>query len=314
MPSAAGEFTEHLLNQALLNDASDIHLEPFEKKFRVRWRTAGGFKNLELDDPRLWSATIRHIKLLGKLDIAQSQTPQDGKFIYNLNGATVEYRVSSLPTTYGESLVLRVLDRNRVPLDIASLGLPPEAEAKLRAAITLPNGLIAIAGPTGSGKTTTLYACVRALSPSRTLKIISVEDPIEYALPGVQQVAVSDALPTSEALRAILRHDPDVIFVGEIRDADTAKLAIQAALTGHLVLTSIHAPNSVGVVSRLIDFGISTTLIATALKFVLAQRLITESGHRHPIAESMLISPPVADAIVAGTALTCFVHDQLPQT
>lgn len=311
MSSAAGEFIEKLLDGAQTENASDIHLEPAANGFRVRLRTPEGFKNLPVGDARLWPTLVRHIKLLARLDIANEGQPQDGKFARAHKGVAVEYRVSTLPTCFGESVVLRVLDRARVPLDIASLGLPASADARLRAALTLPDGLIVISGPTGSGKTTTLYACVRALSPDKTLKIVSVEDPIEYALDGVQQVAVSEALPTADALRSILRHDPDVIFVGEIRDADSATLALRAALTGHLVLTSLHAPDAATVIPRLVDFGISSSLVAHALKFVLSQRLVVCDNLRRPIAEHLIVTAPVADAIAAGESLTHFVDDRL---
>jgi type II secretory ATPase GspE/PulE/Tfp pilus assembly ATPase PilB-like protein len=311
MKAACAEFIDKLLDQAQVVNASDIHLEPEATSFRVRLRAPEGFQNLEVRDMRLWPTLVRHIKLTARMDIANAATPQDGKFARPYQGVPVEYRVSSLPTSYGESLVLRVLDRRRIPLEISALGLPKQAESRLRAALTLPSGLIIVAGPTGSGKTTTLYACVRELSPNRTLKIVSVEDPIEYALPGVQQVAVTENLSASNSLRALLRHDPDVIFVGEVRDADTATLALRAALTGHLVLTSLHAPNVAAMIPRLIDLGLSRTLLAHGLKFALAQHLVTRAGQRRPIAEHLLSSPELTQAITEGTDLAPFVHDKL---
>lgn len=312
MALAASDFLQNILEQALVENASDIHLEPFENSFRIRLRTPTGLQTLPMADAKLFAPLVRHIKLLARLDIAIEFFPQDGKFSFNLNGASVEYRLSTLPTQYGESLVLRVLDRSRIPLEIPSLGLPPAATNALRAALTHPSGLIVVAGPTGSGKTTTLYACVRALSPQRTLKIVSVEDPIEYALAGVQQVAVSRELPTAEALRALLRHDPDVIFVGEIRDAATAQLAIHAALTGHLVLTSVHAPDAATVAHRLIDFGIHPTLLSCALKFILAQRLLCVDHTRYPIAEHLCLTPQTTQAIINKTSLQGFIQNPLP--
>lgn len=287
MPSAAETFTRSLLERAVLENASDIHLEPFENVFHVRLRTPAGLVTLPSPDKALFGALVRHLKLLSQLDIAVEALPQDGKFALGLGGGQVEFRLSFLPTLYGPSVVLRVLDRERMPLLLESLGFDATTLAEIHRALTLPFGLVAVVGSTGSGKTTTLYACLRHLAQSRTKKILSVEDPIEYALEGVQQISVGPHMSFAAALRSFLRHDPDVIFVGEIRDRETARLAIQAALTGHLVLTSLHTRSAAEVVARLSDLGVEDYLIHTALKFVLAQELhVTPQNIRRPQAQT----------------------------
>ena len=280
MLSAAENFARSLLERAILENASDIHLEPFEHSFQVRLRTPQGLVTLPSPDKALFSALVRHFKLLARLDIAIEALPQDGKFTLPLSGSHVEFRLSFLPTLYGPSVVLRVLDRDRMPLSLESLGFSADILSQINRALTLPFGLITVVGRTGSGKTTTLYACLRQLAHTRTRKILSIEDPIEVALDGVQQVSVGHHLSFAAALRAFLRHDPDVIFVGEIRDRETARLAIQAALTGHLVLASLHARSAGEVSARLSDLGVENYLIATALKFVLCQELSTTAQNQ----------------------------------
>ncbi len=281
--SPAEEFIRSLLERAVMENAADIHLEPWENSFRVRLRKPSGLITLPAPDKTIFAPLVRHLKLLARLDIAMEALPQDGKFAYAVGGSTVEFRLSCLPTLYGPSIVLRVLDRERTPLSLDALGFESEIVREIRRALGLPFGLIAVVGSTGSGKTTTLYACLRELAESRTRKILSVEDPIEYALSGVQQVAVSPSLDFSSALRSFLRHDPDVIFVGEIRDKLTARLAIQAALTGHLVLTSLHTHDAPQAITRLIDLGVEPYLLDSALKFVLSQTLETnDEGLRVP--------------------------------
>ena len=293
MPSPAEEFCRSLLERAIVENAADVHLEPFEHSFQVRFRTPSGFISLPTPHRNIFPALVRYFKLLSGLDIATESLPQDGKFALPLGGGTVEFRLSCLPTLYGPSLVLRVLDRERTPLSLDTLGFTPEVLAQLHRALQLPHGLITVVGTTGSGKTTTLYACVRHLAAQRTRKILSVEDPIEYTLPGVQQVAVTENLSFAAALRSFLRHDPDVIFVGEIRDRETARLAIQAALTGHLVLTSLHTRSADEVLPRLQDLGIDDYLIHSALKFTLAQQLTTTAHNtRVPHAHTLWHTAP----------------------
>lgn len=283
MPSAAENFVRSLLERAILENASDVHLEPFENSFQIRLRTPSGLVSLPAPDKTVFPALVRYFKLLARLDIAVEALPQDGKFAFAGAGGEVEFRLSCLPTLYGPSVVLRVLDRERTPLMLESLGFDGATLAEMRRALALPFGLIAVVGRTGSGKTTTLYACLRHLAESRTKKILSVEDPVEYALNGVQQISVGPHMSFAAALRSFLRHDPDVIFVGEIRDRETARLAIQAALTGHLVLTSLHTRSAAEVVARLSDLGVEDYLIHTALKFVLAQELhVTPQNTRRP--------------------------------
>lgn len=287
MPSAAESFVRSLLERAILENATDVHLEPFENAFHVRLRTPRGLVQLPSPDKALFGALVRHLKLMSRLDIAEEALPQDGKFVWTADGAQAEFRLSFLPTLYGPSVVLRVLDSSRTPLILDALGFNEEILVQLKRALELPFGLVAVVGRTGSGKTTTLYACLRQLARGRTRKILSIEDPVEVALEGVQQVSVGHHLSFAAALRAFLRHDPDVIFVGEIRDRETARLAIQAALTGHLVLASLHARSVQDVPARLADLGVEGYLIASALKFVLCQELqVNERNERVPTAEA----------------------------
>ncbi len=280
-------FCQSLLERAVLENASDVHIEPFERSFQLRLRTPRGLITLSSPQNSLFAPLVRHLKLLACLDIAVEALPQDGKFALDLGGGLVEFRLSVLPTLYGPSLVLRVLDATRTPKNIEALGFDPQTVAEIKKALSLPFGMVAVVGKTGSGKTTTLYACVRELLKEGRRKILSVEDPIEYTLAGVQQVAVSENLSFADALRAFLRHDPDVIFVGEIRDRETARLAIQAALTGHLVLTSVHTGTAEGLLTRLLDLGVERYLIDSALRFVLAQELHLVGENRHPTAHTL---------------------------
>jgi len=298
--SAPEEFIQRLLERAVLSNAADVHLEVFEKNFRVRLRTPAGLQEFPAPDISTYGAIVRRLKLMGNLDIAQTRIPQDGKFEANVGGGIVEFRLATLPSFYGESFVLRVLDRGRIPLELESLGLDPDSLCAFKQALALPYGLVCVVGPTGSGKTTSLYAGLRYLS-GKSLKIVSVEDPVEYSLEGVSQVAVKGALDYPMALRAFLRHDPDLIFVGEIRDSDSARLAVQAALTGHLVLTSLHTDSTQQAIGRLIDLGIAPQLLGASVKFVMAQKLITQDGLSRTLkASTLMVDSSIAEQIASG--------------
>jgi type IV pilus assembly protein PilB len=281
LASAAGQepvvrYVDDVLMQAVREYASDIHFEPFETECRIRCRIDGSLRVWPAPPQHLAKAVISRLKVLAGLDIAERRVPQDGRIPANLAGRAVDLRVSTLPTEYGESVVLRVLDSARAAsLGLDSLGLPSGMLAELRAAIGRPSGIVVVTGPTGSGKTTTLYACLRELNEVG-IKILTVEDPVEYEIDGVAQVAVNPAagLTFASALRAFLRQDPDVVMVGEIRDLETARIALQAALTGHLVLTTLHTSDAAGAVTRLIDLGVEPYLVAATLEAVVAQRLV----------------------------------------
>lgn len=268
-----------LLNQliagAVAVQASDIHVEPFDGRLNVRYRIDGVLEDVPEVDFAHYPALIGRIKVLAQLDMAERRKPQDGRCLVTLEGRRIDLRVSILPTLHGEGVVLRVLDQSRAPLDLGLLGFSEVFQAQVNALIQQPHGILLVCGPTGSGKTTTLYAMLRRLLNGRS-KIVSVEDPVEYQIEGVNQIQVRAqiGLGFSEILRAVLRHDPDVIMVGEARDAETARIAIQAALTGHLVLCSLHTNDAAGAVVRLADMGIEPYLLASTLRGVGAQRLV----------------------------------------
>lgn len=269
-------YVNDVLEQAVRQRASDIHFEPFERTCRVRCRIDGALREWPPPPPALAGPVASRLKVLANLDIAERRVPQDGRIQLALGGRSVDLRVSTLPTQFGESIVLRVLDSERATsIGLDTLHLPPAALDDLRAAIRRPNGIVIVTGPTGSGKTTTLYACLREINETGA-KLLTIEDPVEYELEGVMQVAVNPVagLDFATALRAFLRQDPDVVMVGEIRDLETAHVAIQAALTGHLVLTTLHTNDAVGAVTRLIDLGVEPYLVAASLELVLAQRLV----------------------------------------
>ena len=264
-----------VLARAVRERASDVHFEPFEHEFRIRYRVDGVLRDLA-PPPKHWGLpVVSRLKVLGNLNIAERRTPQDGRIRLKLEGRPVDLRISTLPTQFGESVVLRVLDRSAVKLTMDELGLPGPIQAGMEQAIRRPNGILVVTGPTGAGKTTTLYACLQALN-AIDAKLLTVEDPVEYEIEGVMQVPVNLAagLTFADALRAFLRQDPDVVMVGEIRDLETAQIAIQAALTGHLVLTTLHTNDAASAVTRLLDLGIEPFLLASTLEAVLAQRLL----------------------------------------
>ena len=264
-----------LITRAIELRASDIHLEPFEGDFKVRYRVDGVLHNEEAPPQRLQAAVISRIKIMAKLNIAERRLPQDGRIKLRVLGKEIDFRVSTLPTMFGESVVLRILDRETVVLDLEKLGFPDYDLKKFRDLINRPYGIILVTGPTGSGKTTTLYAGLSEInSPEK--KIITVEDPIEYQLGGVNQVQVKSGIGLSFAniLRSILRQDPDIIMIGEIRDAETAEIAIHSALTGHLVFSTLHTNDAAGAVTRLLEMGMENYLISSSLIGIMAQRLV----------------------------------------
>jgi type IV pilus assembly protein PilB len=265
-----------ILLQAIKDKAADIHLEPFEKVFKVRQRIDGVLYDIKPPPPpHLAKAVASRIKIMAELDIAETRMPQDGRIELNVGGRPVDIRVSTLPVVWGEAVVMRILDRGNVDLDLNNLGIRPKDLEVIKALINKPNGVILVTGPTGSGKTTTLYS---ALSEINTIdrKIITNEDPVEYDIDGLIQVAINPdvGLTYSASLRAILRQDPDVIFVGEIRDITTGSIAVEAALTGHLVLSTLHTNDAPSVVTRLVDLGIEPFLLSAVLEGVVAQRLV----------------------------------------
>jgi general secretion pathway protein E len=264
-----------LITRAIELRASDIHWEPFEGDFKVRYRIDGVLHDVEAPPKRLQAAVISRIKIMAKLNIAERRLPQDGRIKLRVLGKEIDFRVSTLPTMFGESVVLRILDRESVILDLEKLGFPQYDLQKFRDLINRPYGIILVTGPTGSGKTTTLYAALSEInSPEK--KIITVEDPIEYQLGGVNQVQVKSSIGLSFAniLRSILRQDPDIIMIGEIRDAETAEIAIHAALTGHLVFSTLHTNDAAGAVTRLLEMGMENYLISSSMLGIMAQRLV----------------------------------------
>lgn len=264
-----------LLTQAANQGASDIHIEPFENRSVVRFRIDGTLRDIVQPKRALHNALISRIKIMAKLDIAEKRLPQDGRISLRVGGRAIDVRVSTLPTGHGERAVLRLLDKSAGRLELSALGLAPSHYQQLTSLIRRPHGIVLVTGPTGSGKTTTLYAAIGCLD-AQTTNILTVEDPIEYDLAGVSQTQVNSRIDLhfSTALRAILRQDPDVIMIGEIRDLETAQIAVQASLTGHLVLATLHTNDAVSAVTRLIDMGIEPFLLASTLQGALAQRLI----------------------------------------
>ncbi|HST29369.1 MAG TPA: GspE/PulE family protein [Chthoniobacterales bacterium] len=268
-------FVDLILYQAIQNGASDIHFEPFENEFKIRYRVDGALYEMSPPPRHLALPVISRVKVMANMNIAERRLPQDGRIQKKIAGRQVDLRVSTLPTQFGESVVLRVLDRSTVNLDLEMLGMPDDIHSYLIDLINRPNGIFIATGPTGSGKTTTLYSCLRKINTLDS-KMITAEEPVEYDLEGVIQVPVNEAigLTFARVLRAFLRQDPDRIMVGETRDLETAQIAIQAALTGHLVFTTLHTNDAPGAVTRLIDMGVEPFLISATLEAVLGQRLL----------------------------------------
>ncbi|MBL8753270.1 MAG: type II/IV secretion system protein [Planctomycetes bacterium] len=269
------KLLNYILYQAIRDKASDIHLEPFEGDFKIRYRVDGSLFELEAPPPHLAEALIARVKVMSDLDIAETRLPQDGRIELTVGGRSVDLRVSTLPTMYGESTVMRILDRSNVSLSLDNLGLVPAVREHLRRFVGLPHGIVLVTGPTGSGKTTTLYAMLNEANQEDT-KVITVEDPVEYDLEGIIQVPVNEDIGVTYAsvLRTILRQDPDVILVGEIRDKETAQTAIEASLTGHLVFSTLHTNDASSAITRLVDIGIEPFLLTATVQGILAQRLV----------------------------------------
>ena len=264
-----------IISRAVELQASDIHFEPFEKDFHIRYRIDGVLHDMESPPKNLQAAVISRIKIMSKLDIAERRLPQDGRIKLRVMGKEIDFRVSTLPTLYGESVVMRILDRESITFDLDRLGFPQEKLKSFEDLIRRPYGIILVTGPTGSGKTTTLYSGLNKINdPSK--KIITVEDPVEYQLYGVNQIHVkpSIGLTFANCLRSILRQDPDVIMIGEIRDAETAEIAIHAALTGHLVFSTLHTNDAPGAITRLLEMGMENYLVSSSLLGIMAQRLV----------------------------------------
>jgi general secretion pathway protein E len=268
-------LVNQLIARAVETHASDVHLEPFPDRLRVRYRYDGVLHEVEPPPARLQAAVISRIKIMARLDIAERRLPQDGRIKLTVRGHEIDFRVSTIPSLHGEKVVLRVLDRTAVEFDYEKLGLPQDIRQGIERALDLPNGMVLVTGPTGSGKTTTLYTGLLKLN-TVARNVVTVEDPIEYQLTGINQIQVKPQIGLNFAslLRSILRQDPDVIMIGEIRDLETVQIAVQAALTGHLVLSTVHTNSAAATMTRLRDMGLEDYLMTATLKAVLAQRLV----------------------------------------
>jgi len=260
--------------EAIRERASDVHVEPFERKLSVKYRVDGVLVEREPPPKQLQPAITSRIKIMAGMNIAERYAPQDGHISLRFEGRKIDIRVSTVPTLYGESVVMRILDKESITLDLTTLGMREPDRASMQKLIDLPHGMVLVTGPTGSGKTTTLYAALSKLYDP-TLKIITIEDPVEYELTGVNQIPVNPkrGLTFADGLRSILRQDPDVIMVGEIRDGETAEISVRAALTGHLIFSTLHTNNAVSAVGRLLDMGVEPFLLSSVLEGVIAQRL-----------------------------------------
>ncbi len=268
-------LVNQIVRRAVEARASDIHLEPADQALRVRYRVDGALREADPPPAHLRAAVISRVKIMAKLNIAETRLPQDGRIQLAVAGREIDMRVATLPTLHGEGVVLRLLDRSGLTLDFEGLGFDATLRAALEGLIRRPNGIVLVTGPTGSGKTTTLYAALQRLNDA-TRKVITVEDPVEYQLPGITQIQVKAGigLTFAHGLRAILRQDPDVIMIGEIRDRETAEIAVQAALTGHLVLATLHTNSAAAAIDRLRDMGVEDYLIVATLAGAVAQRLV----------------------------------------
>ena len=269
------KFVNLVLQQAVQDRASDIHFEPFETEFRIRYRVDGALYEMAPPPKHLALPVISRLKIMANLNISERRMPQDGRITHHANGKQVDLRMSTLPTQFGESVVLRVLDRSSVNLELESLGMPKMVYEFVSEVILRPNGIFVVTGPTGCGKTTTLYSCLRRVNTIDS-KLLTAEDPVEFDIEGIMQVAINDAVGMTfgKALRSFLRQDPDIIMVGEMRDLETAQISVQASLTGHLVLSTLHTNDSPGAVTRLVDMGVEPFLISSTLMGVLGQRLV----------------------------------------
>ena len=273
--SAVIKLADMILTTAIKMKASDIHIEPMEKEFRVRYRIDGALRKMDSPPKRLQGAIISRLKIMSKMKISEKRIPQDGRIQIKVGDKDLDLRVSSVPTNHGESLVMRILDKSNLNLGLPQLGFLSDDQTTFERLIKLPDGVVLVTGPTGSGKTTTLYACLGQINtPDK--KLITVEDPVEYQMSGINQVQVNRdvGLDFSAALRSILRQAPNIVMIGEIRDSETADIAMEAALTGHLVFSTLHTNDAPSAVSRLTDMGVKPFLVASALRAVLAQRLV----------------------------------------
>ncbi len=268
-------FVDLVLQEAVKAKASDIHFEPFEDQFRIRYRIDGSLYEMAPPPKNLAPAVIARVKVLSALNIAERRVPQDGRIKTTIGGRAIDLRVSTLPTQFGESVVLRILDKTVVNLSLDALSMQDDIKEGIRQMVNRPNGIFIVTGPTGSGKTTTLYSALREVN-TEDIKILTAEDPVEYEVEGIMQVPINHqvGLTFAAALRSFLRQDPDTIMVGEIRDLETAQIAVQASLTGHVVLSTLHTNDAPGAVTRLIDMGLEPFLISASLERVLAQRLL----------------------------------------
>jgi len=268
-------FVDLVLQEGVKAKASDIHFEPFETEFRIRLRIDGSLYEMAPPPKNLASAVIARVKVLSSLNIAERRIPQDGRIKTTISGRQIDLRVSTLPTQFGESVVLRILDKTVVNLSLEALSMQDDIKEGIRAMVGRPNGIFIVTGPTGSGKTTTLYSALKEVN-TEDVKILTAEDPVEYEVEGIMQVPINHqvGLTFAAALRSFLRQDPDTIMVGEIRDIETAQIAVQASLTGHVVLSTLHTNDAPGAVTRLIDMGLEPFLISASLEGVLAQRLL----------------------------------------
>jgi general secretion pathway protein E len=264
-----------IMARAIERGASDIHMEPYEKALRIRYRIDGVLEDVESPPRRLQTAIVSRVKIMSRLNIAENRLPQDGRVKLRIGGKAIDFRVSTVPTLYGESVVIRILDQSSVPLNMGTLGFSEGTLSAFRPMVSAPYGMVLVTGPTGSGKTTTLYAALQEIKTAER-KIITIEDPVEYQIPGVIQIQVKPqiGLTFASGLRSIVRQDPDVILVGEIRDRETAEIAIHSALTGHMVLSTLHTNDAPGAVTRLLEMGVEEYLLPSVLVGVLAQRLV----------------------------------------
>lgn len=299
-------LVNQIIHQALDMGASDIHIEPFENQLHLRYRVDGVIQ--EMSNPPALSqapAIASRIKLLSKMNIAERRLPQDGRIMTRVKGHELDLRVSTVPTVHGESIVMRVLDRDSIQISLESMGFAEDTLARYRDLLARPHGVLLVTGPTGSGKTTTLYASLATIDSSE-LKIITVEDPVEYQLAGVNQIQVQSQieLTFARSLRAILRQDPDIIMIGEMRDGETAQIAVQSALTGHLVLSTLHTNTAAGAITRLEDMGIERYLITSSVNGVLAQRLVrtlcTQCRVEKPLEDIVTVDSPVRRFLASG--------------
>ncbi|MFT6925366.1 MAG: general secretion pathway protein E [Psychromonas sp.] len=306
-----------MLGEAIKEEASDIHIETFENSLVIRFRIDGVLREILKPQRKLANLLVSRIKVMAKLDIAEKRVPQDGRISIRIGGRAVDVRVSTMPSSHGERVVLRLLDKNVIKLDLATLGMTEKNHQLVRDLIHKPHGIILVTGPTGSGKSTTLYAGLLEIN-SKDRNILTVEDPIEYAIDGVGQTQVNTKVDMTFArgLRAILRQDPDVVMIGEIRDLETAQIAVQASLTGHLVLSTLHTNSAVGAVTRLRDMGVEPFLLSSSLLGVLAQRLVRrlcpecKQAHSTTTQENEILGLQETDNTIIYQAVGCSYCNQ----